>query len=132
MNATPSSLRALTRSVPALAALASAALVIALAETSSAWLVVLAIGFAGWAASPYVLLWATATWWTAGTGPLAIVLGGAIAMAGFAVWVYYQGFVAHPDPQSGLLLLFVPAYQWMAAAIVTVVSVVWSAARRSR
>lgn len=100
------------------------------AETSSTSLVLLGLAFAAWAASPYLLLWVTATWWTAGTGPLALVLGGSVTLAGFAVWAYYQGFVAHPDPQSGLLLLFVPGYQWMGAALVAAISAVWSAVRR--
>jgi hypothetical protein len=45
-----------------------------------------------------------------------------MAVAAFAAWAYYLAFWVHLDPQSGLVVIFVPIYQSGAGAIGTAVA----------
>jgi hypothetical protein len=89
-----------------------------------------AIGFGLWAAAPNLLLLWYAARRVACQVQSAAVLAGSGLVVGFGGYVYYNGFVAHPDPQSGLLLVFVPVYQWIAVAIT--LGLAWWLARRER
>jgi hypothetical protein len=67
--------------------------------------------FAAWALLPYALL-ATAVRWRPSNRVSHSVLGVAAAlMSGFSILGLYSAFVAHPDPQSALVLVFLPLWQ---------------------
>lgn len=123
-------MRPLTLGVLAAAAVATAGVVVSQADRSNVALIVLTTAFVVWAASPYALLWAAAVRWTPGTGPAALVLGASVAVSAFGLWIYYQGFYVSPDPQSGLLVLFIPFWQWLGAGLAVTVAAIWSAAQR--
>lgn len=123
-------MRAITLGVLAAATLGTAGFVLSQADRSTLPLIVLTTVFALWAVSPYALLWAAAARWTNGTGPAALVLGASVAIGAFGLWIYYQGFYVAPDPQSGLLFLFIPFWQWIGAGTAVTAAAIWSAAHQ--
>jgi len=40
-----------------------------------------------------------------------------IAVSGFALYIYTVAFFVKPDAQSGLVFLFIPLWQWIAALV---------------
>ena len=101
-----------------------AALVVKLLGRGGSKVLIGVFGFGMWAAAPTLLL----LWYVlrrvnlAGQALAALV--GSCLVAAFGASVYFDGFVAHPDPQSGLLLVFVPVYQWV-GVVITLICAAW-------
>lgn len=70
--------------------------------------------FALLAISPYLALWRIARRVRADIVRSRIALAVAVLITAPAVWFYVLGFFVHSDPQSGLLFLFLPVYQFLA------------------
>lgn len=75
-------------------------------------------GFALWALLPYAILYGAARWLVCGVSTSMTVLITALAVAGFGAFCYYDAFFVHLDPQSGLVLVFVPLCQLIVEAVV--------------
>ena len=71
-----------------------------------------ALGFGGWASTPYIAiaLWARKPRASFAAVLVLFVVLLALAILGF--WIYIDGFFFHADAQSGLLFIFVPMWQW--------------------
>lgn len=64
-----------------------------------------------WAVSPYAGLTVLAR---RAAGPRywpAVLVISALLVLSFGLYFFWLGFFAHPDPQSGLLFIFLPFYQ---------------------
>lgn len=101
----------ISRVVLAIAALATMAFMIygGSPERAGWWL--LFLPFAAWALLPYGLLAVRAERAAGHRGATTIVLVGSVLATAFGVFALYMAFVAQPDPQSGLVVLFVPVWQ---------------------
>jgi len=70
-----------------------------------------AIVFGAWALAPYLFV----AWETRRQPPVmgsrVLLALAAVVMTAFGVAVLVSAFVLHPDPQSGLVILFVPIWQ---------------------
>jgi hypothetical protein len=64
-----------------------------------------------WVLLPYAIVWQEARRRMAQPGPRVVLLVAAIALTVFSAIVLYGAFIAHPDPQSGLVFIFIPLYQ---------------------
>jgi hypothetical protein len=70
-----------------------------------------------WCASPYVGFIGLALAFSARPLSLGIILAGILASAGFATYLVYIALYLYPDPQSGVVILVIPFYQWLGVAI---------------
>ena len=77
----------------------------------------LVLPFAVLAVSPYLVLARLARGLAGDTAKSRVMLGVALLVTAPAVWIYSQGFLIEPDPQSGLLFVFLPIYQFIAGAV---------------
>lgn len=88
-----------------------------------------------WACSPYAALFVLARRTSSG-GPWPIVLPVCVlATMLFGLYFFWQGFFVQPDPQSGLLFVFLPFYQLAFVGVVFVVGTLtraWSGQARER
>jgi hypothetical protein len=64
-----------------------------------------------WVLLPYAIVWQEARRRTGRPGPCVVLLVAAITLTVFSALVLYGAFIAHPDPQSGLVFIFIPLYQ---------------------
>lgn len=64
-----------------------------------------------WVLLPYAIVWQEARRRTGQTGPCIVLLIAATALTVFSAIALYGAFIAHPDPQSGLVFIFIPLYQ---------------------
>lgn len=69
------------------------------------------VPFAAWAGLPYALIYAVSRRGPATRASSAVVLLSALAVSGFGALMLYEAFIAHPDAQSGIVLIFIPFYQ---------------------
>jgi uncharacterized membrane protein len=69
-----------------------------------------------WSLLPLLVLYAAAVV-AAGHRASLVVLIGSLACLGLTTFVYANGFILNPDPQSGLLFLIVPYYQLLGSGI---------------
>lgn len=81
----------------------------------------LVLPFAVLALSPYIVLFRLARRGTGDAAKARVLLVVAILVTAPAVYAYILGFLVTPDPQSGLLFVFLPLYQLMAGAALGVV-----------
>jgi len=79
--------------------------------------------FFAWSVSPLVML--TRLVRRHADHPLGAVLlcATAIASVAFGIWALINAFVIHLDPQSGLVFVFLPVWQWAAVGLAAGVSV---------
>src|SRR5688500_5143386 len=77
----------------------------------------LVLPFAVLAVSPYLVIARLARGLAHDVPKSPVLLGVAVGVTAPAVWIYSQGFLIEPDPQSGLLFVFVPIYQFIAGAV---------------
>lgn len=93
----------------------------------------LLIPFALAALSPYVLVAWIATRASARDGFQSwVLLILAILITVPAAWIYVLGFIVEPDAQSGLLFVFIPVYQYLAGAVVLMLSAIARGVFRTR
>lgn len=86
------------------------------------------VAFGAWAISPYALLmFLIRHGRTNRLKSLTLLLLG-LALSALALFVYVDALFVHPDPQSGLVFLFVPLYQLVGSAII--IAGVWVVAER--
>jgi len=91
----------------------------------------LALGFFAWTAAPFVTV-AVMNVFLAGTptGRIALLLTALAIMAG-GLYALVQAFIIHLDAQSGIVLIFLPIYQWVVVVVGSVTAIVaWALARR--
>jgi len=77
-----------------------------------------ALGFIGWAVSPYFYLAVMAKLVSrrAATIVVAVV---AFLVGGFGVWAFIDTMFIHPDAQGGLAFIVVPMWQWTMLLLAT-------------
>ncbi|MFQ6006862.1 MAG: hypothetical protein ACE5OQ_15330 [Woeseia sp.] len=92
----------------------------------SQWLVSLAITF--WGLLPYALVALTTRWLPTNKGSGLVLLMAAVLLSAFGVFGLYQSFVAHLDPQSAIVLIFIPL--WQLLGLTPFVCVSWYLANR--
>jgi hypothetical protein len=78
------------------------------------WRWLLFLFFGAYAVAPYIAI-GVITLKIKGTDIQLFItpLLAVIIMTSFGLYAYYDGFFVHLDAQSGLLFLFIPAYQWL-------------------
>ncbi len=81
----------------------------------SQWLAT--VGFLAWSLSPYALLVLLAWIVRARRAASIVLLVGLVALGAWGSWSYYDGVIAHPDPQAGLYFVLIPLLQWGGAVI---------------
>ena len=88
-----------------------------------------------WACSPYAVLFVLARLSSA-SGPWPFLLPVCtLATMLFGLYFFWQGFFVQPDPQSGLLFIFLPFYQLAFVGVIFVVGALtkaWSGRARER
>ena len=108
--------------------IATAGLVIRMADmtvgTSLFMLLVL-----GWCVSPYAAIALALHRPWSSTEAVLVALATTIAIAGLAAYTYIVAFFVKPDPQGGLVLLFIPLWQWV--GVVVGLGVAWLMERRT-
>lgn len=123
MAGTAKAVATATLAVAGGAAVATLALVAALSspDLPLGERVVGVVAFGLWALSPYlgvvVVVVGLVRWLPDAIGALI----GCVVLIGLAVGIYLYAFLVHPDPQSPLVLIFVPIYQWMGVVVVAAV-----------
>lgn len=100
-------LRQLTTYIALAGAVATLALAFAAGDRSPTMLV-----FAAWAASPCLAIALLCRRARASRGAAVALFVAALLLPAFAIPIYVHGFFVKPDPQSGLLFVFVPLLQW--------------------
>lgn len=78
--------------------------------TQPAWWIFLPV-FGAWAVLPYVVAGWVARWRPATPGSHAVLAIAAALLTGFGVFALYQAFVTHLDPQSAIVLVYLPIWQ---------------------
>lgn len=86
--------------------------------------------FAAWAASPFAALFLAPRIFQLTRAGIVLVLSAAVAVAGFSAWLLYSAFVAHPDAQAGLVVLFLPVWELPFVGVVVLVAA-WLSRKRS-
>jgi len=69
------------------------------------------VPFAGWALLPYALVGVATRWQPSSRGSQSVLCVAAVLLTCASVLLLYSAFVAQPDPQSGLILIFLPLWQ---------------------
>jgi len=108
-------------------AIGTAGLVIGMADlTVGASLFMLLV--LGWCVSPYAAIaLALHRPWKSKEAVL-VAFATTVAIAGLAAYIYIVAFFVKPDPQGGLVLLFIPLWQWV--GVVVGLGVAWLVERR--
>lgn len=73
--------------------------------------------FAVLALSPYIIIARLARRLGGDTVKARALLAVAVLLTAPAIYFYVMGFLVEPDPQSGLLFVFLPIYQLLAGAV---------------
>ncbi len=66
-----------------------------------------------WCVSPYALVAIALRRPWASTEAVLVAFATTIAISGYALYIYIVAFFVKPDPQSGLVFLFIPLWQWI-------------------
>lgn len=74
-----------------------------------------------WAVAPYVAFFMLARRAPGGGYWPALLVVSVLAIMILGLYLLWLGFFAHPDPQSGLLFIFLPLYQLVFVAAIFVV-----------
>jgi hypothetical protein len=69
------------------------------------------------ALSPYLVIARLARTFGRDVVKARVLLAVAILVTAPAMYFYAMGFLVEPDPQSGLLFVFLPIYQFLAGAV---------------
>lgn len=96
-------------------------------QPSSWWFLFL---LAVWALLPYAIAAAAVRWQPASHASDSVLLLAAVLLAGLGTFGLYDAFILDPDPQSGLLLIFLPL--WELLGLIPVVGISRFVARRGR
>ena len=83
-----------------------------------------------WAVSPYALLVVLARRASGRRYWSAVLAASASVVLAFGLYFFWLGFVAQPDPQSGLLFILVPIYQLAYVGVLFVVSMLLNGGSR--
>ena len=76
---------------------------------ASWWL--FALPFAAWTLVPYALVTAETRRHLSNRGSLSVLCAAAVLLSSASIVLLYLAFVAQPDAQSGLVLVFLPLWQ---------------------
>jgi hypothetical protein len=108
-------------------ALATAGLVVSMADMTvgTSLFMVLVLG---WCMSPYAAIALALHRPWKSTEAVLVAFATTIAIAGLAAYIYTVAFFVRPDPQGGLVLLFIPLWQWV--GVVVGLGVAWLVERR--
>jgi hypothetical protein len=100
-------------------------------QGAGGWLALAA--FAAFALSPYAVLALAARRADPHPARAWILLAVGVLVTVTAAWFYVLGFLVEPDPQSGLLFVFLPIYQLIAGGVIGLaLALLVAAARRMR
>ncbi|MEA3546726.1 MAG: hypothetical protein U9R66_03610 [Thermodesulfobacteriota bacterium] len=77
-----------------------------------------ALGFIGWAVSPYFYLAGMAKF-VAQRAAVIVVAVLAFLVGGFGVWAFIDAMFIHPDAQGGLVFVVVPMWEWALLLLAT-------------
>lgn len=111
------SLLALTLFVLAVDMIVTVGFMLRAGEPSKIWWWPLAIGFLIWTLLPYAVFAYLAWRFRARFAPSLTLFVGTLVVSGLSIFSLYDAFVAHLDPQSGLVLLVLPLLQWPAVGL---------------
>jgi len=89
---------------------------------ASSELTLVVLGFAAWAMSPYLYLFALVKFST--NKNIKFMLGSVLVICLLGVSLLIDTILISINAQGGLALLFIPVYQWVALVLTTVVLVV--------
>ena len=92
----------------------------------------LVLPFAALSVSPYLVLARLARGLADDAAKSRVLLGVTLLVTAPALWIYWQGFLIEPDPQSGLLFVFLPIYQFIAGAVAGMATWLFVLASRRR
>lgn len=84
--------------------------------------------FGLWALAPYYGLHQLSREAAGSRAAGLLVFAAAVLAGASAAWLQFTAFVTRPDPQSGLLYVFLPVYQWIFVAVLNGI-VAWMARR---
>ncbi len=70
-----------------------------------------------WAVSPFAAIFAATRKPRGSTAASVVRLVATLVITAFGLSTLHHGFFVKPDPQSGLLFIFVPLYQWAAFVV---------------
>lgn len=109
-------------------AIATAGLVLKLADVTVGTSPFLLLALA-WCVSPYALIGLVLRKPWACTEASLVAFATTLAISGLALYTYTVAFFVKPDPQSGLVFLFMPLWQW--AGVLAGLGVAWLMERRA-
>lgn len=112
----------MTRAMLGLSAVASMGLVWWIGHIEGVSDAIWGLGFSAWIIAPYVFI-GRASYRHPGNrsyGVSMLVL--TTLVCGLAAWIYTDAFFVHTDPQSGLVMLFIPLWQLLGSVLWVVVS----------
>jgi hypothetical protein len=121
--------RLATMVLAAAMAIATAGLVLWLADVTVGTSLFLLLAL-GWCVSPYALVALALRRPWASTDAMLVAFATTLAIAGYALYIYLVAFFVKPDPQSGLVFLFIPLWQWIGAIVG--LGVAWLVERRAK
>ncbi|PCJ35519.1 MAG: hypothetical protein COA75_10200 [Cellvibrionales bacterium] len=87
-------------------------------KAASSPIAISALGFIGWAVSPYVYLAVMVKILSNRTSINAVFMM-SILVGGFGVWMLADAMFIHVDAQGGLVFILVPLWQWVALFVAT-------------
>ena len=109
-------------------AIATAGLLLGMADVTVGTSLFLLLALA-WCVSPYAAIALALRKPWSSTEAILVAFATTIAVSGLALYVYTVAFFVKPDPQGGLVLLFIPLWQWGVALVG--LGVAWLMERRA-
>ncbi len=106
--------RLATRILALAMAIATAGLVLGMADVTVGTSLFLLLALC-WCLSPYALVALALRRPWASTEAILVAFATTVAISGLALYIYVVAFFVKPDPQGGLVLLFIPLWQWAGA-----------------
>jgi len=91
-------------------------------DPSRVWWWFFFLPFAGWALLPYAVVGAAARWRPFNGASRSVLCVAAALLSGISILGLHSAFVAYPDAQSGLVLVFLPLWQLVGLSPFVVVS----------
>ena len=120
--------RLATRILALMMTIATAGLMLKMADVTVGMTLFLLLAL-GWCVSPYVAIALALRKPWSSTDAMLVAFATTVAVAGLALYTYLVAFFVKPDPQGGLVFLFVPLWQWVGTLVG--LGVAWLMERRA-
>lgn len=101
-------------------------------EHDQLWWWLLGLIFFAWAAIPFVMIAVIYREWAKTMGGKITLLVTASVVTFGGIYILIETFITHIDPQSGLIFIFLPFFQCVAAAIGFVIVLIFEAIGKSK